>query len=461
MLTESRLLMHVGTALGCLALFIAARMGAPHSASAEAAGDATAVAGVQAATIVDEQQVGPRTISIEVATPSFPSPTVPVEVTLPVGYDADSRRRWPVTYYLAGTGWDQTTFRTQLDGVPLTKDFPSIIVTPKGDAGYWSDWFNDGDFGPPRYETFVTRELIPLIDQHFRTIPQRSQRAVMGESMGGYGAISMAARNPDLFAAAVSISGAVDSNFPTGAAAVSASPLVWMAEPPDAIYGPRATQEIRWRGHNPLDLAGNLRDTAVQIRTGNGVVDPAREQVPTDPASCTLETGIILPESRNMHERLTQLGIEHAWKEYDWGCHSVAMFQQQIRDSLPGILEAFQSERLTSPSLDYRSIAPKFEIWGWQVTTDPERATEFLELHGANRDGLALTGSGDTSIVTPSFYRPNSPVTVVVDGIARRVTADRQGRIAFTVRLGSAHQTQQYAFGADAPMVTKRVQLRR
>lgn len=405
--------------------------------------------------IVSREWITERTMRLTVATSSFSTGTAPVEVTLPRGHAEQPDRHWPVTYYLAGTNGDETWFRTAYRGEELTDDFPAIVVSPEGNAGYWSDWFNQGSFGPPRYETFVTRELIPLIDQTFRTLPRRSQRAVMGESMGGYGALMMGARHPDQFASAVSIMGAVDTNFPTGALAHSISPLIDLA-PPDSIYGPRATQEVRWRGHNPLDLAPNLRGVAVQIRTGNGVLDPAREQDPATPAFCAVEAGVIQPESANLHRRMTQLGIEHTWREYDWGCHSPAAAQQQISDSLPGILRTFENPA-PRPSFDYRSIQPRFDIGGWRFGTDPLRALEFLDLHGVGRSGLALTGSGSTTVRTPAYFRPGSTVIVEVGDTRRAVTADPQGRLQFTVRLGAPHHAQQFTPGADQPMVTKRV----
>ena len=48
---------------------------------------------------------------------------------------------------------------------------------------------------------------------------------------------------------------------------LSASPE-FQGGQPDAIYGPRATQEIRWHGHNPTDLAANLRGLDLQVRAG-------------------------------------------------------------------------------------------------------------------------------------------------------------------------------------------------
>ena len=83
----------------------------------------------------------------------------------------------------------------------------------------------------------------------------------------------LAARHPDLFAAAASMSGAVDSNLPANGAVLSAS-STFDGAPADAIYGPRASQEVRWRGHNPTDLAANLRDVDLQVRTADGTPNP-------------------------------------------------------------------------------------------------------------------------------------------------------------------------------------------
>ena len=121
------------------------------------------------------------------------------------------------------------------------------------------------------YETYHLDQLIPLIDARFRTIGRRAGRAVIGESMGGYGVMTYAARHPDLFASAVSLSGAVDTNYRAGAWRSSARVRPIQGGQPDAIYGPRISDEVRWHGHNPTDLADNLRDVDLQVRTAEGI----------------------------------------------------------------------------------------------------------------------------------------------------------------------------------------------
>jgi S-formylglutathione hydrolase FrmB len=399
---------------------------------------------VPGARIVAQTRITARTIALTVATPSFAAHTM-VEVTLPADYDADAARSWPVTYYLAGTNHDHASFRARYHGERLTASYPSIVVSPKGDAGYWSDWFQAGAGGPRMYETFVTAQLIPLIDANFRTIANRSHRAIMGESMGGYGVMMLAARHPDLFVAAASLSGGPDTNFRRGTLFANLSPKLMQA-PLGAIYGKRRAEEVRWRGHNPVDLATNLRDIELQVRTGNGTISRPDGETLGDLFGCILEAGIILPESISFHNTLEELGIAHVWQRYSWGCHSVAHFGQQIGDTLPGFMAAFGTP--APSSFDYRSIEPAFSVYGWSVAADPARALEFLELGNVGRQGLTLSGSGTTVVTTPPLFAASRPVTVVVNGVASGVTASPEGRITFPVNLGAANAQQQYRSGS-------------
>jgi S-formylglutathione hydrolase FrmB len=408
---------------------------------------------VAGARIVSQAQVTARTLALTIATPSFTTDTV-VEVTLPTGYETDPTKRWPVTYYLAGTNQNQATFRAVYHGENLTASYPSIVVSPNGGAGYWSDWFNAGTGGPPMYETFVSSQLIPLIDANFRTIANRANRAIMGESMGGYGVMMMAARHPDLFVAAASLSGGVDTNYVPGTVMTTLSPAI-MGALPTSIYGIRLNQEVRWRGHNPVDLASNLRDVQLQVRTGNGVFDGANGETLPDLAGCVLESALIQPESVSFHNALNTLGIAHGWQQYDWGCHSVALFDQAIGDTLPGFVAEFG---LPAPSpFNYRSIEPAFSVYGWSVVADPARALEFLQLGNVSSEGLTVTGSGATVITTPPLFAPSRPVSVVVNGIGTSVAATPAGQITFTVNLRAANTQQQYRIGSATDVTTANV----
>ena len=388
------------------------------------------------ARITAEHTLPGHGVELTIATPAFTEPTR-VQVFLPAGYEDQPSRRWPVTYYLHGANGDEKRFYPWYGD--LIKNVPSIFVAPAGGAlGFYSDWYNAGAGGPPMYETYDIEQLIPLIDAHFRTTGTRAGRALIGESMGGYGVMTYASRHPDLFTTSISLSGAVDSNFAPAIALISAGPPVQGGQP-NAIYGDRTSQEVRWHGHNPTDLADNLRDVELQVRTSEGTPDPSIETPGEGTATdCTLERGIYEMTSA-FHARLVALGIPHLFKDYVAGCHTIPNFRREFTDSLPGLERAFEHPRPDPKTFGYRSIEPHFTIWGWRVDADPARALEFMELRDAGRAGLTLVGSGTTTVTTPPFFRGLR----AVDVLGRVVAPGRDGRLRFTADLGKAHPDQE------------------
>ncbi len=154
-------------------------------------------------------------------------PGDPVERMLPVylppGYDDDPARRYPVIYVLAGhggsgplmlapTAWGES-FQERIDRLITTgKMRPVIAVLPDcftifGGAQY----INSSALG--RYEDYLVDELIPYVDAHYRTLPDRAHRAITGKSSGGYGAMVQSMRHPELFGAVASHSGDIYFEF--------------------------------------------------------------------------------------------------------------------------------------------------------------------------------------------------------------------------------------------------------
>lgn len=126
-------------------------------------------------------------------------------VLLPVGYAAGGPRRYPVLYLLHGKSGDNTDWAKRTLLREAVGAMQLIIVMPDGDDGWYIDWA-DGRHG---YEGQIVRDLIPHVDGTYRTLASREGRAVAGLSMGGYGALALALRHPDLFVSAASHSGAV------------------------------------------------------------------------------------------------------------------------------------------------------------------------------------------------------------------------------------------------------------
>ena len=88
-----------------------------------------------------------------------------------------------------------------------TADLPLIVAMAEaGWDGWYSDWWNGGEGGPPMWETFHLSEVRELLERNWQA---GDDRAVAGVSMGGFGAMSDAARHPELFQGADSFSGAL------------------------------------------------------------------------------------------------------------------------------------------------------------------------------------------------------------------------------------------------------------
>ncbi len=123
-----------------------------------------------------------------------------LHVWLPPQYNtASANRRFPVLYDLVGytgSGPSHTSWRSFDENLPERaarlihekKMAPAIIVFPDCFTSLGGNqYINSSAIG--RYADYLTRELIPFVDQNFRTLAQRESRACFGKSSGGYGAI--------------------------------------------------------------------------------------------------------------------------------------------------------------------------------------------------------------------------------------------------------------------------------
>lgn len=406
----------------------AVRRHAPHAALTLLVWLAAAVpASADDLTVTAQRTVSPRQTEFTMATAAFDFPAA-VRVLLPDGYAENPRRRYPVLYLFHGSFDTAASWTDKGDVEAITTGAPMIVVMPqaagKGNAGGWaSDWLNEGREGPPRFETFTIGQLVPWVDAHYRTRARRSGRAIAGLSMGGFTAMSYAGRHPDLFAAAASFSGAVDTNDGEVQPVIGLEALADGGATPDAIWGPRLTSEIVWRAHNPWDLADNLRGMTLSIRTGNGQ-PPPDQPGPYDPIEGGVHT-----MSVSLHSRLDELGIAHVFEDYGPGTHTWPFWQQDLRRELPLILGTFERPPPDVPKpFTYRSAEPVFSVYGWRVTMRRNEAG-FASLTGAGRRGFTLTG-GAALVRTARIVRPRS-VHLVRVGTAppRRVRAGRLGRL--------------------------------
>jgi len=127
-----------------------------------------------------------------------------VIVFLPPGYAADRNQRYPVVYALHGYSigarqWSQEIHVPQtIEGGFAQGAQNMIVVLPDSktvhNGSMYSSSITTGDF-----EQFIAHDVVAYIDAHYRTIPVRSSRGLVGHSMGGYGASRIGMRHPDVF----------------------------------------------------------------------------------------------------------------------------------------------------------------------------------------------------------------------------------------------------------------------
>ena len=182
------------------------------------------------------------------------SRSVPYCIVLPASFDADKSKKFPILYDLHGLGDNEQFFVhsglwnlvEDLRDNKQLKDF--LIATPDGDASFY---INSRD-GKNRYEDFLLQEFFPWMERRYRVAPGRANRAISGVSMGGYGALHLAFRHPQLFVAVSAHSAALVDKLPSflGASA-SGSPRSRVlggvfGNPPDPVF---------WDRNSPIAIA--------------------------------------------------------------------------------------------------------------------------------------------------------------------------------------------------------------
>jgi len=142
-------------------------------------------------------------------------------VFLPPSYSKDKLRRYPVVYALHGysIGAEQWTHEIHvpqtIEGAFAQGAKEMIIVLPDSktmhNGSMYSSSVTTGDF-----EKFIAHDVVTYIDAHYRTIPNRESRGLVGHSMGGYGASRIGMKHPDVFGSLYIMSPCCMSARPAG-----------------------------------------------------------------------------------------------------------------------------------------------------------------------------------------------------------------------------------------------------
>lgn len=396
--------------------------------------------------VVSVESADERLVRVVVSTVALERP-VRVNVLLPESYAAteDEGRRYQSFYLFHGTSGGAEDWLTNGEAREATAGRDLITVMP--DAGYDSNggsWFTDWvdqetELGAARWETFHTRQLVPWVDANFRTVRDRSGRAIAGLSQGGFGSFTYASRHPDLFVAAASFSGAPDiARDPVakqGASVVISGTMTGLnGVQPFAPFGNPESQDIIWQGHNPATLVTNLRDTDLQLWCGNGEPGPYDDPTQPNPSATAIE--------RFVHQSTTFFagfaeagGVDHVFHDYGAGTHTWPYWARDLREWLPHVEAVFAERRPAPAVISYRSVERTWRQWGWKVAVRRDAAYDWSGLRRASVAGFTLTG-GRAVVRTPGDYRPGRTYWLRYEGGsgATSVVAGQHGRLRTVVR---------------------------
>ncbi|MER5370445.1 alpha/beta fold hydrolase [Streptomyces sp. NPDC002722] len=296
--------------------------------------------------------------TITVTTPQVAGPHR-IRIFLPGGYRTDPGKRWPVAYFLHGGPGNPD----DAAAAPALRSDSMITVVPDGGRkGWYADWLMQNTAeGAANWETFHLKQVVPFIDANLRTIADKDHRAVVGLSMGGFGALHYGEARPDLFGHVASLSGGIDFGMAEVRAAVLATELnvtgAWCAVSTstpsgtgqctgygptvdsDAIFGspyPVLNADRIWKAVDPAAPANlaRLAGAEVTLYTGdNDVIDHF--------------TAIA---ARNVKSRMDTLGLPSRLVDYGDGSalapgcdggHNYGCWAAALADYVPRLQDSF------------------------------------------------------------------------------------------------------------------------
>jgi enterochelin esterase-like enzyme len=266
-------------------------------------------------------------------------------VFLPPSYAREKSRRYPVIYALHGYSigaeqWSREIHVPQtIEGAFAQGAREAIVVLPDSktvhNGSMYSSSVTTGDF-----ERFVARDLVAYTDAHYRTIPERASRGLVGHSMGGYGATRIAMKHADVFGSLYIMSPCCLSSRPAGppnpeleksleavktpadseslpffARAQLASAAAWSPDPknpplylelPTRGGEPRPEVSAKWAANAPLAF---LDQYVADLRTYRAIAIDVGDQ------------DRLKADSVKLHEALDRYGIANRFEVYP-GTHT-------------------------------------------------------------------------------------------------------------------------------------------
>lgn len=325
----------------------------------------------------------------------------PYRIFLPGDY-ASSDKHYPVVYYFHGnTG----SHELNKEGVAQMINDNSVILVAWNGRSIDTDIrpYNIGNHSNINYQVQFKDyflELVSHIDSTYRTLTDRSNRAVIGHSMGGIMSFYIAGKYPHMVGTAVNSKG---------------SPEFFIGYPNNHSLYP-----VRHMFKNLLGV--RLRFT----NSTNGQLVHLNNEV--------------------HHGALVENDLEYQYHIYEGG-HYFA--PSELKDALDFVINSFKKPLPAPERWNHADLYPDFDIWGYEVRSNLAEPG-FIELYGVTSSGMGITTKKwqpdgrlipgvEINIKTPAIYLPKTNYTLLDYNKTQdtqttsQIQSDAEGRISFSV----------------------------
>lgn len=265
------------------------------------------------------------------------------DITVQVQRPVDESTPAPNMYLLSGldAGEGTASWQQQTDALTFLSDKQVNVVLPIGGRGsYYADWRQeDPALGVNKWQTFLTQELPPLLDD---TLGSTGLNSLAGLSTSGTAVLQMAEAKPGLFKSVAAYSGCAQIADPLGRQFVKLSVETWAGGNTVNMYGP--DNDPAWAANDPVINAEKLRGTNLYISSGSGVPQPEDVRYYTEGKGpqgvVNLGLGIVIEGatnycSHNLQNKLDSLGIPATYQFPPVGTHYWPYWEQALHDSWP------------------------------------------------------------------------------------------------------------------------------
>ncbi|GAA3191686.1 alpha/beta hydrolase family protein [Actinocorallia longicatena] len=284
-----------------------------------------ALAAESGAYVAGSSRLDSRTLDLTIVSPNVDGGRRTVRLLLPPGWSATADRTWPTLWFLHGGFDDYRSWSDKTDLKDATAGRDAIVVLPDTSwCSAYSDWWNHGSGGAPRWETYLTEDVAQILERGYRA---SAVRAVAGNSMGGLGALKLTAAHPGFFRGAASFSGNLDPlHSGLGDGGYDKPGLACWADWTRVWGDPEIpAQRAIWVRNDPYEQALRLRGAALFISSGDGTGG-----LLTDVVERTVDL-----ESKAVVARLRGAGVPVTAHFYAPGTHAWSYWQREMHAALP------------------------------------------------------------------------------------------------------------------------------